>query len=293
MRTEKEMMALILNTAQQDERIRAVIMNGSRTNPQAKKDCFQDYDVVYIVRDIASFTANHSWVDRFGPRVMMQMPEDKVMPPAEGDGHFIYLMQFMDGNRLDLTLLPVEKMAQLLKPDSLSILLLDKDGIIGSLPPSSDKDYHVKKPSEREYQDVCNEFWWICMNISKGLWREELTYVMFMYEQVNRNVLLQMLEWKIGIETDFSKSVGKHSKYMKDFLDQEEWEEFVSTYPSPDYESIWQGLFNMCDLFRKTALDVADRLGFAYPYEDDQHVTAYLQDVYKLPKDAREIDRRT
>ncbi|CAM4299364.1 hypothetical protein PAAL109150_19270 [Paenibacillus alkaliterrae] len=52
MRNEKEMMDLILNTAIADERIRAVIMNGSRTNPNVKKDCFQDYDIIYVVKDI-------------------------------------------------------------------------------------------------------------------------------------------------------------------------------------------------------------------------------------------------
>ena len=38
MRSEKEMMDLILETAKNDERIRAVYMNGSRTNPNAPKD---------------------------------------------------------------------------------------------------------------------------------------------------------------------------------------------------------------------------------------------------------------
>lgn len=41
MRTEKEMQELILNIAKQDERIRAVYMNGSRTNPNVPKDIFR------------------------------------------------------------------------------------------------------------------------------------------------------------------------------------------------------------------------------------------------------------
>lgn len=41
MRTEKEMYDLIINTAKEDERIRAVYMNGSRTNVNAPKDIFQ------------------------------------------------------------------------------------------------------------------------------------------------------------------------------------------------------------------------------------------------------------
>lgn len=287
MRTEKEMMELIISKAQNDDRIRAVIMNGSRTNLNIKKDLFQDYDIVYIVTDIQSFTCDHSWVDIFGERVMMQMPEDKVTPPALNDGRFMYLMQFMDGNRMDLALIPIKKIDELLIPDSLSLLLLDKDGVIGSLPPSIDIDYHIKKPTEKEFCDICNEFWWICMNISKGLWREELTYAMFMKEQINRNVLIQMIEWYIGINKDFSVSVGKFGKNFKDFLNVVEWEEFVSTYSDANYENIWQSMFNMCDLFRKMAIHIAKHFDFEYPNEDDKKVTDYLKKVQNLPKDSK------
>lgn len=55
MRTEQEMYDLILAAAQQDTRIRAVYLNGSRANPNVPRDMFQDFDVVYVVTDIASF----------------------------------------------------------------------------------------------------------------------------------------------------------------------------------------------------------------------------------------------
>ncbi|KON89931.1 aminoglycoside adenylyltransferase [Sporosarcina globispora] len=288
-RTESDMMNLILTTAKEDERVRAVILNGSRANPNVKKDVFQDYDIVYVVREIESFTCDHSWVDVFGERVMMQMPEEKVLPPADGHGRFAYLMQFMDGNRIDLTLIPAEKMVELRAPDSLSVLLLDKDGLIGSFPPASDRDYLIKKPSAKEYEDLCNEFWWITMNISKGLWRRELTYAMFMHEQINRNVLITMLEWKAGIGTDFTKSAGKAGKYLPDFLPADEWEQFQATYSDAEFEHIWEALFTMCPLFRKAAVEIAEKLGFEYPFEDDKRVTAFLMHVRSLPADAPSI----
>ena len=48
MRSEEEMMHLILQVAKDDERVRAVYLNGSRTNPNAPKDRFQDYDVYML-----------------------------------------------------------------------------------------------------------------------------------------------------------------------------------------------------------------------------------------------------
>ena len=44
MRSENEMYDLILDIAKNDVRIKAVYMNGSRTNENVPKDIFQDYD---------------------------------------------------------------------------------------------------------------------------------------------------------------------------------------------------------------------------------------------------------
>lgn len=63
MRSETEMYDLILGVAQGDERIRAVYMNGSRTNPNVPRDMFQDFDVVYVVTEIASFVKDEKWVN--------------------------------------------------------------------------------------------------------------------------------------------------------------------------------------------------------------------------------------
>ncbi len=66
MRSEQTMLDLILDTARRDDRIRAVITNGSRTNPNAPRDPFQDYDIVYLVTDVAPFRHNLAWIERFG-----------------------------------------------------------------------------------------------------------------------------------------------------------------------------------------------------------------------------------
>lgn len=289
MRSEKEIMDLILDTAKNDERVRAVIMNGSRVNPNAKKDFFQDYDVVYIVRDIDSFTCDHSWIDRFGELMILQMPEAMGLIPPVDDGHFVYLMQFKDGNRIDLALIPIEKADQLIERDSLSVLLLNKDGIVEPFPPSSDKDYYAKKPTKKEFEDCCNEFWWVSPYVAKGLWREEILYAKVTLEKYIRNMLNKMVEWYVGVNTNYSVSIGKAGKYLNKYLEPEIWEELLQTYPNAEYESIWQAHFKMCDLFRKLATRVAEKLDFEYNYQDDKNVMAHLKHVKNLPKDAKEM----
>ncbi|PEN48325.1 aminoglycoside adenylyltransferase [Bacillus toyonensis] len=289
MRTEKEMLDLIINTAKEDERIRAVIMNGSRVNPNVKKDCFQDYDIMYVVNDIQSFISNHNWIHRFGEIMIVQMPEEMSLIPADEDGKFPYLMQFMDGNRIDLTLVPVELIKKFVGKDSLSKLLLDKDNCLEEFRPASDKDYLVKKPREKEFLDCCNEFWWCSTNVGKGLWREELTYAKGVLEGPMRDMLVVMLEWHIGMKTKFTANAGKFGKYFEQYVEKDVWEQFKRTFSNAEYENIWDSFFIMGNLFRKVANEIANTYEYQYPQDDDDKVTSYLKHVRKLPKDSKVI----
>jgi aminoglycoside 6-adenylyltransferase len=288
MRSEKEMLDLILDTAREDERIRAVVMNGSRANPRAPRDIFQDFDIVYFVSELESFLADHSWVDRFGERVIMQLPDLMADPPPANGFSFAYLMQFADGNRIDLTLYPVAELGRLAN-DSLTVILLDKDSLFPDVPPPSDSDYLPKPPTAKAYADCCNEFWWVSPYVAKGLWREELPYAKHMLEVYVRDQLDKMLVWQIGIATDFSTSPGKLGKYFERCLDPDLWSMYERTYSDAGYESAWEALFAMGKLFRLAAAKVARGSGFEYPRGDDERVSAYLRKIRALPRGATEI----
>jgi aminoglycoside 6-adenylyltransferase len=284
MRSEKEMMDLILTTAKNDERVRAVIMNGSRISPGAPSDIFQDFDIIYVVTEIASFRENPNWIDCFGELMILQLPDDMDDPPPKS-GMYGYLMQFADGNRIDLTLYPLDRLNELVD-DSLSLALLDKDDILPYFPPPNDSSYLPKPPTAKQFFDCCNEFWWVCPYVAKGLWREEIVYAKFMMEIV-REELLKMLNWYVGVKYEFSKSPGKYGKYLKNFLEPELWQMLLDTYADASYTNTWDALVAMGDLFRRTAIHVAGRFNYIYPYKDDANVSAHLSHVRALPKDAQ------
>ena len=288
MRSEQEMFELILAIARRDARIRAVILNGSRANPQARGDIFQDYDIVYIVTDIASFKQDPNWIKCFGELMILQLPDDMSATPHALDDPYAYLMQFADGNRIDLSLFPLDRLNQL-GSDSLSVLLLDKDGIIQPFAPPNQSDYLPSPPTAQEYADCCNEFWWVSPYVAKGLWREELTYAKCMFDLYVREELMKMLTWYIGLKTRFLENPGKLGKYYQKYLEPELWEMLQKTYADAGYENNWKALFSMCDLFRFTARAVGRNFGFAYPQADDQRVSAHLQHVRRLPKNATQM----
>ena len=288
MRTEKEMLDLILNVAMNREDIRAVIMQGSRANPHANKDPFQDFDIVYFVRDVEPYKRNWTFISQFGELMILQTPEDMVDPPPEDDGHYTYLMQFLDGNRIDLSFDTLEHISTG-TADSLTVVLLDKDGLIPELPPPSDRDYLPQPPTAKLFEDCCNEFWWVSVYVAKGLWRDELTYTKHMLDVFVREQLMKMLVWYVGIQTDFQKSPGKMGKYLKTCLAPEFWRQLESTFADSEPEHIWESLFVMGDLFRQTAQSVANHFGFHYPEQDDRNVTNHLKHIRGLSREAKTI----
>ncbi len=275
-RSEQEMMDAILAIAREDERVRVVGLNGSRANPHARKDAFQDFDIAFLVTDMAPFLADHSWVDVFGRRIIMQMPEAMTLYPPSLGGWFTYLMLFEDGNRIDLMLIPVKELQKYLRNDSQTVILLDKDGHVPPLPPPDDSAYHVKKPSEGAFTDCCNEFWWVSTYVAKGLLRGELLYAAWHMEQCVRRELLTMLSWRAGMQNGFGVSVGKCCKDLRRFLTREEWETLCLTYRLDEEKQAWQALWAAVGLFRAASRHFAQGMGYGYP-DYDEKVTRYLQ----------------
>ena len=161
MRTETEMLDVILKTAETLQ-VAAVAMSGSRTNPKALKDEFQDYDVVYVVENLDELISDLSWTDQFGKRIIEQ--EVRL-------GHRrLFLMLFEDGNRIDLTLCPKEHINEWVGSEAGFTVLVDEKGLFESYSPSPQR-FWIHPASETDFEKTCNEFWWVSAYVVKGIYR--------------------------------------------------------------------------------------------------------------------------
>src|SRR6476660_3758866 len=158
-------------------------------------------------------------------------------------------MLFTDGNRIDLTLLSKKEINANCKADSLTIVWLDKDNMFPDIPLPSDLDYLVREPTEKEFLDTCNEFWWVCTYVAKGLVRNEIIYSKEMLETVVRPMFMILIGWHIGIETNFSVSVGKGGKFIKRLVPPGLYWQILQTYSDQALENNWKALLQMTALF--------------------------------------------
>ncbi len=276
MKTQWQIRDEILDFAVSDENIRAVLLEGSRANPNAVPDEYQDYDVVFVVSNFEKFISDGSWTERFGEKLIEQHPE--TFTHGEKTEHFFsYLIIYREGFRIDFSVIPVAKLD--LFKESLRKVWLDKDGLFEGIEESSDQKYWIRKPDEKWFLEVCNEFWWVSTYVAKGLKRNEIPYAMKHLEEILRPSLMQMLDWKIGTEHDFKVSAGKSGKFYPKYLGAEKYEQFLKTYVEAKPEEIWNVLFLMSDMFSETAKNVAERLAFRYNAEEENSVVDYLKDL--------------
>ena len=280
MRSETQIITLINSISENDNRIRAVIINGSRTNSKIEKDEFQDFDIIFLVEELESFRNAPRWIDIFGERIILQMPNslqiDEVVSETN-ENNITYLMLFKDFNRIDLKLIEVKNRNDY--QDSLNKVLLDKDNLFQQTLKPNDRDYWVKKPTQKEFSDCCNEFWWVITYVIKGLARNEPLYAKEMFENPVRKMLMKMLAWYVGAEIGFTVNVGKSNRFLKKYVNSTIWTRILNTYPNAEKISIWNSLIEMTNLFHKISLEVANKIDLNYNTKEAQNVKTYIKDM--------------
>lgn len=286
MRSEREMIDLIRSVAEADPRIRAAYLEGSRANPKEPCDIFQDYDVEFVVTDTAPFIADQRWIDRFGERLLMQRPDEFGDGPEDPANWYGWLIVFTDGNRLDLH---VSSAARALDNLELWRTLVDKDGLLPASEMTLDERWWVTRPSQKRFDECCNEFCWCLNNVGKGLWRGQLPYALDQLDQIVRPELLTMLSWRTGAAHSFEVSVGKAGKYLGQWAEGDVYRRYLATWAPSETDAVWNAVEDMMALFDESALEVAAALGLRYDERQTAAIRLFLNRVRRLPSDATSI----
>lgn len=267
MRTETEMLDVILKTAETLQ-VAAVAMSGSRTNQNAPKDEFQDYDVVYVVDDLDNLTKDLSWLEQFGKRIIEQ---------EVGLGQRrLYLMLFEDGNRIDLTLCPKEHMKEWVDSESKFIVLEDEKGLFEPYSPSL-KRFWIHPATETDFKNSCNEFWWVSAYVVKGICRKQVVYSTDHLYGICQQELLKILAWQVASDRGVV-DIGKNYKYLFNYLPIEKEKEFSALLDFSSLDKITQSLFATMQLFHQEAQSLAQKMGFKYGKEVAEKMIQYAEE---------------
>ena len=267
MRTEIEILDIILKNAETLQ-VEAVAMSGSRTNPKASKDEFQDYDVVYIVDDLDNLTSNLSWLDQFGKRIIEQ---EVVLAHRR-----LYLMLFEDGNRIDLTLCPKEHIQEWVDSEAGFTVLEDSEHLFEPYSQNLER-YWTIPATETDFEKSCNEFWWVSAYVVKGICRKQVIYATDHLYSICQQELLKVLSWQVTSDRG-TVDVGKNYKYLFNYLPADKENEFSSILDFSNSNKITQSLFATMKFFHQEAQSLANKMGFDYDREVAEKMIEYAEE---------------
>ena len=261
------MLNLILQIAKKIQ-VDAVALSGSRTDGQAPKDKFQDYDVVYVVEDLDTLTRDLAWLDQFGTRIIEQ---HNILGNRR-----LYLMLFEDGNRIDLTLCPKVHIKEWVESEADFTVLEDTKGLF--VPYSLNPQRYWESPaSEIDFEKACNEFWWVSAYVVKGICRKQVIYATDHLYCICQQELLKILAWQVASDRG-AVDIGKNFKYLFNYLPIEKEKDFSALLDFSSLDKITQSLLATMEFFHQEAQYLAQKMGFKYEKEVAEKMMRYAEE---------------
>ena len=279
----------IVQWATERSPVRAVLLTSTRAIPNAGIDTLSDYDVILIVQDIHPFVADRSWLNDFGDVLVVYW--DPIHPdPVFGFDRCANVTQYSGGLKIDFTLWSSTLFQMIAAAPELPAeldagyrVLLDKDHLTDTLRPPTGMAFVPTPPALTTYQTLINDFLSDAPYVAKCLWRDELLPAKWCLDYDMKHIYLRrMLEWRVEIDHGWSVPTGNLGKGLKKRLPPEIWTAVEQTYAGAGIADNWQALARTMALFRRIAVEVGDHLGYPYPHDLHQRVSAYVEQIMQL-----------
>lgn len=281
MRTEREIIDLVLDVARKDENVCAVI----RTDLLPVREYLYTYNFYFVVNDVGQYNNDEVFEKCFGERILLFRSDQNY--PEMFPNTKAHLMVFRDG--VTIVINTIDKDTFLSKyhgeleyenvwmGDTFQ-KILDKDNVLPKIERLEEKQtLFYQSPTELEFMGACNEFWWVLKTFAEYSLREELPSAMFYLNVAVRDLLNKMLHWHIYLKAGQPVDVGILDSNLEKLLEQEDFMLYKKTYPSADYESIWRAYDAVVELWNKVGHAVAEQCGYGYPDEVQADMLEFIR----------------
>jgi aminoglycoside 6-adenylyltransferase len=275
MKSESSVLSDLMSWAFESDNVRMIALNGSRGDPGRVPDLLSDYDVAVFVNDLAPILDDR-WLDRFG-EIMVRSP---LRPESTLDPAWItQLVLFSDGVRIDFQF-TTPATTKIEQSGPYHCVLVDKDRLSESISGVPVEGATIELPSEAEFADRINAFWWDIPYVAKALHRSEIDYARYVMEgDLRFNKLHPLIRWHIGVRHGTATDAGIFGRWFARYLEDEIWEAYLETYSGADPEDQWRAMFAMTRFVEMLGKQIASELGFTYPEEIGSRVEHYLHRV--------------
>lgn len=283
MKAREEKLKSIIEWSERNDGVRALLLTSSLVNPLAPVDEFSDLDIEFIFENNTNYIVDKSWTRNFGNPIAMIEEDESCF-----DGiHAMKMVLYEDGVKVDFKLYSksnfIGETKQKKLPEDWDIgykVLVDKDTITKTMLKPTHQVSIIKKPTDKEFQHIINDFWWDAVYVAKCLVRDEIFYAKFMSEtNIRTEYLIPLIEWYIASENNWNITTNKYGRLFKKYLSQENWIKIEKTFSGSNIKENWSALFSMADLVSEIGTELSKKLGYEYPEKLENDIRKYLTDL--------------
>lgn len=276
--TLEDLKTRIITWAEEDERIRAVILVGSqaRTGPFAA-DIYSDIDLNIFTTDRDAFAHRRDWFEAFGE---VWMAYYNVTDEGNPEARAVYA----GGRKVDFDVFELAEFARVAAGESLPInymhgahILVDKDGQAAAAleaftPPPA------PTLTAKRYRVLCDSLWYQVISTAKQVARGDLWIAHARMHAMRQN-LLETLEWAERAKHGPDYDTFLEGRYAAHWMNPTTYAALGDLYPGFDVDECGSTLEATLAVFREAAQTIAGAYGFAYPGDLEANVTATVRSM--------------
>lgn len=283
MRTEKDIIDNVLAFAKTCEDVRAII----RTDIVPVREFLWTYNFYFIVNNVNTFEKNDCFEDCFGERILLYRG-DKNYPDMFPNTK-AHLMVFRDGITIVINVIDKKTFMDIYEGTvsydkvwigDTFLKLLDKDKLLPPIERLEEKKiFWTERPTESAFYGSCSEFYWVLKTFAEYSLREELVSTMFYLNISIRELLNKILHWYIALREQKPIEIGILDSNLEKLLEPELFQIYKKTYPTADYESIWEAYQAVISLWNIVGNRIAEQCHFEYPEMMEREMLRFIDNL--------------
>lgn len=265
--------------------IRSAVILGSRARTNRPADDWSDLDLIFFTTTPQTYLTTTDWISRMGPYWLMFIEKT-----ADGRGRERRVL-FENALDVDFVPIPAEALSTNAPPDAFMVsifhrgyrVILDKDNVLEAVARAilTVPEPLPQMPTEGEFLNVVNDFWYHIVWSAKKMRRGELWMALSCLNNYLKGACIQpMITWHARALHGPDYDTWMNGRFLDQWADPRVVEGLRATYARYDADDFWRALFGSMELFRWLAPETAEKLGYPYPAESEQRVTEWVKTCF-------------